>query len=70
MAGGSGRCYDANMGRSNKQLPRGENGSASEFLRISIEEHLKPITEYLDSIDRKRIRSPKRKQNIVRKRAS
>jgi hypothetical protein len=56
------------MGRSNKRLPRGKNRNAAEFLKISIEEHLKPITEYLDSIDRKRITSPKGKKNLVSKR--
>src|ERR1039458_7631437 len=55
--------------RSNKRLLRDENQRAAEFLRISIEGHLKAITDYLDSIDRKRIPSPKLRKNIVKKRS-
>jgi hypothetical protein len=58
------------MGRSSKWHLRSENKSAAEFLGRSVEEHLKPITDCLDTEGRKRIRSPKRKQNIVRKRTS
>jgi hypothetical protein len=50
------------MGRSTKPLPRTENQKSAEFLRLAIEAHLKPITAYLASIDRKRNPSPKRRK--------
>jgi hypothetical protein len=50
------------MGRLNKPLPRSEIQRSAEFLKLAIKAHLKPITAYLASIDRKRHPSSKHKK--------
>jgi hypothetical protein len=50
------------MGRSNKPLPRTGNQKSAEFIRLAIAAHLKPITDYLASLERKRKPSSKRRK--------
>jgi hypothetical protein len=42
------------MKRLPKLLPPNAKQRNAEFLKLALEEHLKPITEYLASLDRKR----------------
>jgi hypothetical protein len=50
------------MRRLPKPLPRNANQRNAEFLKLAIEEHLKPITAYLAFVDRKKNPSPKRRK--------
>jgi hypothetical protein len=50
------------MKRLPKSLPRNAHQRNAEFLKLAIEEHLKPITAYLASIDRKRHPSSKHRK--------